>query len=164
VHRAKGPLTVKKMAEGVVAQKFPTNSQNIPRMVQTRVQELVSKGVFKRLTDTPGVVLAGSNRDQNSQAAKVANTKRTSKKNVMPSQKAFPVERNGGQQLSLRSLLTELLAKSQRRLTGRELAEQALAKGYTTTSKNFLDVIRVSLGKMDNVDNIPGKGYRLKKR
>jgi hypothetical protein len=164
VRRAKGPLTVKKMTEGVVGQKFPTNSQNIPRIVQTRVQELVSKGVFQRLKDQPGVVLAGSNRDQNSQAAKVATSKRTGTKKAVPSQKAFPVERNGGKQLSLRSLLTELLAKSQRRLTARELAEQALAQGYTTTSKNFLDVIWVALGKMDNVDNIPGKGYRLKKR
>src|ERR1700682_2950109 len=45
---AKGPVTVKQMAAGVVEQKFPTTSQNIPRMVQTRVQELVRKEVFQR--------------------------------------------------------------------------------------------------------------------
>src|SRR5207302_6364382 len=49
VGRAKGPLTVKQLAAGVVGQKFPTQSQNIPRLIQTRVHELVRKGVLQRL-------------------------------------------------------------------------------------------------------------------
>ena len=164
VRRAKGPVTVKQMADGVVAQKFPTTSKDIPRLVQTRVQELVAKGVFQRLKDQPGVVLARSNHDLSSQATNVKSVKRTGKKKAVPSKTALPVERNGSKQPSLKSLLTDLLAKSRRRMTGRELAEQALAQGYTTKSKKFLDVIWVTLGKMDNVDNTPGKGYRLKKR
>jgi len=76
VRRASGPLTVKQMVAGVIGQKFPTTSQNISRMIQTRVQELVRKGVFQHVKDQPGVVLAGSKRDQNSQAA-VTVTKKT---------------------------------------------------------------------------------------
>jgi len=162
VRRVKGPVTVKQMAEEVVRQKFPTNSKDISRLVQTRVQELIAKRVFQRLKDHRGVVLAGSNRDLNSQAAKAASTKKAVKKAVS-SKTTSPVERNGSKQPSLMSLLTEVLAKSRRPLTGRELAEQALAQDYKTKSKNFLDVIYVTLGKMDNIDKIPGKGYCLKK-
>ena len=48
-------------------------------------------------------------------------------------------------------------------IPGRELAEKVLASGYQTKSKDFLKVIWVGVGKMDNVENVPGKGYRLKK-
>ena len=159
VRQAKDPITARQMAEKVIAMKFPTTSQDIPTLVKTRVHELVAKGVFQRATDLPGVVLAGSKRV--SQAAEV--TKKTGKKAV-PSKTASPVGRNGRQQLSLSSLLTNLLAKSQRHLTSRELAEQALAQGYSTKSTDFVNVVRVMLAMMDNVDNTHGKGYRLKKR
>jgi hypothetical protein len=132
-------------------------------MIQTRVQELVRKGVFQHVKDQPGVVLAGSKRDQNSQAAVTITKKAGEKRGVAP-KTASHVGQNGRPQLSLGSLLTNLLAKSQRLVTARELAEQALAQGYVTTSKKFLEVIWVTLGKMDNVVNVPGKGYRLKKR
>jgi hypothetical protein len=164
VRRAKGPVTVKQMAAGVVAQKFPTNSQNIPRLIQTRVQELVAKGVLQRSKDQPGVLLAESKRDQNSHAARSKITNGARKKKAVTSKAASPVERNGQKRIPLRSMLTDLLAKSQGPLTGRELAEQVLAKGYSTTSKKFLDVIWNTLGQMDNVVNVRGKGYRLKKR
>ena len=32
-----------------------------------------------------------------------------------------------------------------------------------TKSKDCLNVIWVGVGEMDNVENVPGKGYRLKK-
>ncbi len=44
------------------------------------------------------------------------------------------------------------------------LAERVLTQGYQTKSKDFTSVISVSLTKMDNVENVPGQGYRLKKR
>jgi len=43
----------------------------------------------------------------------------------------------------------------------RELAQQALARGFQTESKDFANVISVTLSKMDNVENVPGQGYRL---
>ena len=43
------------------------------------------------------------------------------------------------------------------------LAEKVLASGYQTKSKDFTKVVSVGVWKMDNVENVPGKGYRLKK-
>jgi hypothetical protein len=65
---------------------------------------------------------------------------------------------------SLRLVLTDLLRQSQRPLMTRELAEQALAQGFQTESKDFTNVVSVTLAKMDNVKNVPGQGYHLKKR
>jgi hypothetical protein len=65
--------------------------------------------------------------------------------------------------LTLPAVVTKILAGSSEPISGRELAEKVLASGYQTKSKNFLNVIWVGVGKMDNVENVPGKGYRLKK-
>jgi hypothetical protein len=84
--------------------------------------------------------------------------KRVAAKKRLSKVKAGP--RTG--QPSLRSLLNELLKKSRRPMAAKELAEQVLASGYKTKSTNFLDVIWTGLGQMDNVENVPGKGWRLK--
>ena len=63
-----------------------------------------------------------------------------------------------------RVVLLDLLNKSKRPLLARELADLALAEGYPTKSKDFTTVVWVMLGKMENVENIPNQGYRLKKR
>ncbi len=42
--------------------------------------------------------------------------------------------------------------------------EANLAQGYQSQSKDFTTVVWAMLGKMDNVENVPGQGYRLKKR
>jgi hypothetical protein len=39
-----------------------------------------------------------------------------------------------------------------------------LATGYESQSKDFTNLIWVTLGRMDNVENTKGQGYRLKKR
>ncbi len=64
--------------------------------------------------------------------------------------------------MSLKDLLTRLLAESDRPLKARELAERALAAGYQTQSKDFVNVVWVALGKMD-VEKVPDQGYRLEK-
>jgi hypothetical protein len=43
------------------------------------------------------------------------------------------------------------------------LAEEALKAGYKTTSKRFVDTIWTMLGTMNNVENVKGQGYRLKR-
>jgi hypothetical protein len=43
------------------------------------------------------------------------------------------------------------------------LAEKALASGYQTKSKDFTNVIWVGIGKIPNVENVAGQGYRLKR-
>ena len=45
-----------------------------------------------------------------------------------------------------------------------DLATQALAAGYTTRSKTFINVIWTALGQMKDVENVPGQGFRLKQR
>lgn len=57
-----------------------------------------------------------------------------------------------------------LLKKSPKPLTGGELAQQALATGYHSSSKDFPHVVHVALRKIDGLENLPGQGYRLKKR
>jgi hypothetical protein len=63
--------------------------------------------------------------------------------------------------LTLPAVVTKILAGSPEPIPGRVLAEKVLASGYQTRSKDFLNVIWVGVGKMDNVENVPGKGYRL---
>ena len=78
--------------------------------------------------------------------------------------KAPAATANGRKQPALRVLLTNLLARSRRPMAARELAEQVLASGYQTKSHDFVGVVWVMLGKMDDtVVNVPGKGYTLKK-
>jgi hypothetical protein len=68
-----------------------------------------------------------------------------------------------GNRLPLRELVLELLRKNNRPMAAREVAEQALAAGYRTTSKDFTNVVWVALGRLNEVENLPGGGYRLKK-
>jgi hypothetical protein len=78
--------------------------------------------------------------------------------------KKTPPSRDGQeQQLPLRTLLTNLLAKSRRPLTAWELADQVLASGYQTKSKNFMEVMWVALSQMKNIKKVPDKGYILKR-
>jgi hypothetical protein len=60
-------------------------------------------------------------------------------------------------------MVTKVLAESSHPLKARALADKVLASGYETTSKSLTDLIWSSAGKMENVENVPGKGYRLKK-
>jgi hypothetical protein len=60
-------------------------------------------------------------------------------------------------------VLTQILKKMGTPLTGSELAEEALKAGYRTTSKRFVDNIWTMLSHMDNVENVKGQGYRLKR-
>ena len=66
-------------------------------------------------------------------------------------------------QKSLREILTQILKKMGAPVTGSELAEEALKAGYHTTSKRFIDSVWTMLSTMDNVENVKGQGYRLKR-
>jgi hypothetical protein len=43
------------------------------------------------------------------------------------------------------------------------MAAEALKAGYKTTSKRFVHSVWTMLGTMDNVENVKGQGYRLKR-
>jgi hypothetical protein len=67
-------------------------------------------------------------------------------------------------QMSLREVLTQILKKMGAPLTGSELAEEVLKTGYKTSSKKFVNILYVMLGRMDNVEHVEGEGYRLKRK
>lgn len=60
-------------------------------------------------------------------------------------------------------VLTDILKKSRKPMSGSELAERALAAGYKTQSTKFVDSVWWALCQMDNVEHLPQKSYRLKK-
>jgi len=161
IGKASGPLTVNQLAAEVVRRKYPTTSNNLPAIIETRAGDLVRKGLLRRASGQPGFVTATA-------GAKASKGKTTSAPNVstkngtLPT-KAASAEKTDGQQQPLRIIITNLLAKSRRPMMARELAEQVLANGYQTKSKNFIDVVYVALGQMDNIANVAGKGYVLKK-
>lgn len=164
VRAAGRPMTVKELAEEVVRAKYPTTSGNIPGLVKNTISKLVTQKLLRRADGQPGVVLAQPRAgkpagDPRATPARPPATEQKVPANGKAANPAAPGGRRG--QPSLGDLLTRLLAESQRPLKAKELAEQALAAGYKTESKDFLNVIWVALGKMD-VENVPGQGYRLK--
>jgi hypothetical protein len=61
-------------------------------------------------------------------------------------------------------MVTKILSESTEPIPAREFGKKVLATGYQTRSKDFTNVIWVAVSKLDNVENIAGRGYRLKKR
>ena len=115
---ANRPLTAKELGEQLILRKFPTTSTNITNLVQTRLTDLVKRGVFRRAEGQPSVVLAKSGDEK-----KASTTKAHSNGKATPAKKKTgPGPRKG--QPSLRSLLTELLQKSRKPVPARDLAEQ----------------------------------------
>jgi hypothetical protein len=55
------------------------------------------------------------------------------------------------------------MEKHGKAMTGGGLAAEVLKTGYQTSSKRPADEVWAMLTKMDNVEYLPGKGYRLKK-
>jgi hypothetical protein len=149
IQAAGQPLTVRQLAEEAKRRGFRSTSGNFAKMVETRTYDLLRKGILQRASGQLGFVLAKS---QNGKA------KRMTAVASKPSPKA-----RSGKQLPLREVLTQILKKSTKPMTGGELATAALKAGYQTTSNRLVDSVWVVLGHMNNVENIPGLGYRLKR-
>jgi hypothetical protein len=152
VRQAKQAMTVKELVETVTRKKFPTGSRNLPELIKSQVKRLVQRGVLRRAKNGPGVVPAAAKLSV-PVAGKPA-AKSTSR----------PPAKPGAQRPSLKDILARLVQKSQRPLSSGELARQATAAGFQTKSADFANVVGVTLSKMDNVERVPGQGYRLKKR
>jgi len=159
IKEAGKPVTVQELAEKVRHRKYPTKSKNIPDLVQVRVYDMVKKGELTRASGQPGFVVASGN----GKAASVR--KARSKKG--PGRKAkvakAQVRASRGSQPPLREVLTKILEGCKEPIGGGELAEKALATGYKSASKNFRDVLYVSVAQMKNVEHVRGQGYRLKR-
>jgi uncharacterized protein YhaN len=163
--QAKGPITTKELAAKVVQNKFPTTSKNVDALVKSRVHELVKKGLLRRASDSSGLVLAQGSPSSKSVGTKVqAAMPKNGKKNAnatKPTPTTTPAEPANWR--SLHEVLTHVLAKSSRPLSAQELAERVTQSGYESKSKDLKNVIWVSVGKLANVERVPGKGYQLKK-
>jgi hypothetical protein len=152
-----GPRTVKQLAEELARRRFPTASGNLPHLVKNRVADLVRRGLLRRAAGQAGVILA---------APPAPATKAAGATPAVPAKgaarKAAPPRPGASKgQRPLREVLTDLLRKSRRPLSPRELAEQALAAGHTTTSQDFAEVVRSALAEMGNAERA-GQGWRLK--
>ena len=62
----------------------------------------------------------------------------------------------------LADVIRRTLRAAKQPITGPKLAQKILADGYVTTSKSFPRMVKGTLAKMTDVENVPGKGYRLK--
>jgi hypothetical protein len=165
LQEARGALGISEITKEALHRGFTSTRSNFQKMVAIRVHELRRKGVLRPADGQAGFVLGKSSRKQVASARGSALTKKSSSdgtpagwKNSKPSQGNHKAE-----QPSLRSLLTTLLERTKGPLFVRDLAKRALASGYRSASKDFENVVQVTVARMDDLVNVPGKGYRLKK-
>jgi hypothetical protein len=145
------PLTVKELGQELKRRGFRSKSRNFPKMLGVRTRELKLKGILRAAVGQPGFVLAHSSSGKmQKQAPPVQRSSQS------PSRKS-------GKQRPLREVLKQILQKSTKPMTGRELAAEALKAGYHSTSKNFVDTVWVAMSNLKNVERVPNQGYRLKK-
>jgi hypothetical protein len=125
---------------------------------------MVKKGILVHASGQPGfVVKHSSNGKQTSLQEEGTGAKRSPGRKPKVARVAGRDAGRGGQP-PLREVLTRILAQERAPIGGGDLAIKALATGYQSKSKKFRDVVRVSLGNMKNIEHVPGKGYRLKRR
>jgi hypothetical protein len=176
----KEPMTPRQLCEGAQRRGYKPTTKDPLASVKARLQEMRTEGIIQRASGQPGYILVASTNGTSKKSkpqpstsngthqagSKPARTKTVGKKSAKaaPSAKAAktPESAQQGKQPTLRDVLTLILGKSRRLLSASELAQQVLATGYKSESKDFTNVIWVGLGKMDNVERVPGKGYRLK--
>ncbi len=180
-------LTSRQLREEALRRGYQSKSRNLLKTIEVRIQDLKQKGIVRRAAGQPGYILARSSAGAEAGTAKATpqpapgGTKKATGQNAGPGKPASaakkvsrpsatrpqaaattkPVRR--GSQPPLREVLTNLLKKSDKLLSGSELAERALAAGYRSNSPKFVDVVWAMLSKMDKVEHVPDKGYRLKK-
>lgn len=165
VREAKGPMTVKTLTEEAVRRNYVTTSKNLAALVDTRISELIKKGLVRRAKNQPGVVAVSGSAKGPTLPVKVAPpaAAKPAKKSVTPKAAATPAFAASKSGPSLTSVIAKILGESSEPVPARELAAKVLATGYQTKSKDFTNVIWVAVAKMDNVENVSGRGYRLKK-
>jgi hypothetical protein len=172
IRSAGRPLTAKHLVQEVKRRGFKSSSAHFTKMVEARLWDLKKQGVVQRAPDQPGYVLAASSngpvpkpgpgKSLVKKGSAKAPAKAAKGKTAAP---AAAKQAAGAKapQKPLREVLTQVLKKMGAPLTASELAEEVLRAGYKTTSKRFVDNIWTMLGHMDNVENVKGQGYRLKR-
>jgi hypothetical protein len=164
VQEAHGPLSVTQIAKECLRRGFTSTSSNFQKMVAIRVHELRRKGVIRAADGQSGFVLGKSSRNKAVGAQRPAQKKNSKNGTHVGWNHSKPSEGNRtGEQASLRSVLISLLERNKGPLLIRDLAKQALAAGYRSKSKDFGNVVQVTVGRMNELVNVRGKGYRLRK-
>jgi hypothetical protein len=168
LREAAEPMTARLLLEEAKRRGHQPTSQDPIKAVGNRLQFLKSQGIVQRASGQPGFILVSSmsgakKKSKASQPAQTSTQKVPAKPaKSEPTAKTAKPGRRGGQ-TPLRVVLTNILKSSRKPLSGRVLAERALAAGYQTENKKFLDSVYSILGQMDNVEHLPQEGYRLKK-
>jgi hypothetical protein len=158
IREAGRPLTVKQMTDEAKRRGFQSSSANFAKVVESRTHALKDRGVLRRSATQPGYVLV--------HPADGQVPRRKPGRPPGSGKKAMATPAVGGQKAKrtpLRVVLTEILKKASRPLTGSELADEAMKAGYRTRSPRPPDVVWAMLNQMENVENIRGQGYRLKR-
>jgi hypothetical protein len=176
------PLTVLQLTEKVKQRHFRSKSKALHKLVGKNVYALAAKGGLLRAADQSGFLVSptGHGRAATKSSPKpsikgaVPQTKTRPAKAAVPALatvKPKPAVKEAAKRASgakppqkpLRQVLTEILKKMGTPMTGSDLAQEALEAGYQTSSKNFAQAVWTALGIMDNVENVKGQGYRLKR-
>jgi hypothetical protein len=158
VREGKGkPVPIATLKAETVRRGFPTTSSNLKGIVETRASELARRGLLRRDPTSGGYLLPETKSGQEAIPTPASKSPAASKK----SRKPAPQTRNG--QPSLRSVLLGILKKVGRTLSAQELADQAKAAGYRSTSKDLRSVVWVTMRNMPEAEHDPKGGYRLKK-
>ena len=153
------PMRARELADEAKSRGFKTKSKDFPKNVESRLYDLQKRKKVRHPVGQPGFILTQG--FKKSPATKAKQSTKALVKNghsalnrVAPKQTSNP--------LPLREMLTNVLARSKKPLSAKELADRVLASGYKTTSKRFTEIIWVTLGRQKNIENIPGVGWRLK--
>jgi hypothetical protein len=172
IRSAGRPLTAKRLAQEVKRQGFKSGSANFAKMVKTRLWDLKNQGVIQRAHDQQGYTLVpsanwpvqkpGSAKPLVKKGSAKAPARSAKGKTAAPAAAKHSAGAKAPQK-PLREVLTQILKKMGTPITGSELAEEVLKAGYHTRSKRLVDNIWTMLSHMDNVENVKGQGYRLKR-
>jgi hypothetical protein len=179
LRQADKPLTARQLLEEAQKRGYQPSGRDPIKSIDARIAELKSKGLIQRAIDQPGYILASSTNAARKKSKTSRPTPKHARRAATKTLKSVPTTKNsapapsspraatmakseqpGGQ--PLRVVLTDILKSSRKPLSGSELAEQALAAGYKSNAKKFVDTVWAILTKMDNVEHVPDQGYRLK--
>jgi hypothetical protein len=173
LRKAGRPLTAKHLVQAAKRRGIKSKSANFTQVVEARLGELKKRGVIHRAPDQPGYILAPSPNEPAPKAGPThsAVAKPTPKAAAKPARSAGSAKgkpsaaaaAKPARPVPLRVVLQQILKRQKAPMTGSELAREALKAGYQTTSKQFVEAVWKALGSMDNVENVNGQGYRLKR-
>lgn len=179
LREAAKPMTASQLSAEAQRRGFQPRGKNLVKSIEARLQDLKNKGIVRRASGQPGYVLTASTNGAKKQSSKTrqpspTSIPKTSAKPKPAAKKSSAKEASAGaattvkpgkngEQTSLRDVVTGILKNSRKPLSTRELADQIRATGYHSDSKDFVKIVGNMLSKMDNVEGVPDKGYRLKR-